>query len=140
MELKQGIIQPEEQKINDQQKLDNDKWFENIMEQHRKQKNSNRIEMNPGWANPFGNASVITKDMVIQNKSKISVPKSKSNSNSKERNKSPISNKVSIQSNPSKNMIHDTEEFIFDNSKRTYLRQINGANVRKNINEFDDLL
>jgi hypothetical protein len=102
------------------------------MEQHRKQKNSNRIEMNPGWANPFGNASVITKDLAIQNKSKITVPKS----NSKERSKSPISNKVSVQATPAKNMIQNTEEFIINNSKRTYLRQIN----RTNINEFDDLL
>lgn len=123
--------------------MNDDEWFENIMEQHRKEKAKSKVEMNPGWANPFGNASKLPKNLPIQKTGKTTI-QSTAKSNINERYKSPpitkTSNKISAEGTNVKSSIHETDEFIIDNCNKPKQKVLNEMSVRKNINGLEDLL
>lgn len=54
------IVDDKEDKL-----LNDDEWWEEIKNQHRKEKEGKRISSNPGWANPFGNAPLLSKDILL---------------------------------------------------------------------------
>ena len=44
---------------------DDDNWWKQIQEEYKREKEHNKVNMNRGWANPFGNQPTLSKDILL---------------------------------------------------------------------------
>ena len=165
MPLKGGVTSYEDQDVQNAQggtvdksppkkkELNDNDWWRQVQEEYKKEKESHNVNMNRGWANPFGQPA-LSKDVLLGKSdqkvkdnsldmSRLSNHKKSVSRSGIEHNNSNVNttgrNKTTLEPPTDRKTIHETEDFIFNDNKSKG-GMYGNSSVRRNVDGYDDLI